>query len=112
MTDKEMLKNLHTALDDKMGVDIKMLDISKISSLGEYFILVSGNNENHLKALADAAGEVLHKAGFKIRHSEGYNSSNWILLDFSFVIVHIFDKEARDFYNLERIWTDAELVRV
>jgi ribosome-associated protein len=98
------------ALDDKFGQDIVVLDISEISPLADFFIIATGSNPNQLKAMCDAAEEALFKNGQKLNHSEGLQSGNWVLLDFGNIIVHIFDKENRDFYNLERIWGDAKPV--
>jgi ribosome-associated protein len=100
----------HKALDDKFGQDIVTLDISKISILSDFFVIASGNNPSQIKAMADAASEAVEKLGLKLRHTEGSHSSSWFLLDFGGVIIHIFYRDERNFYGLERIWGDAEVV--
>ncbi|MGN1318159.1 MAG: ribosome silencing factor [Lachnospirales bacterium] len=111
MTDTfKAAKAAYKALDDKMAVDIKVLDIKGVSSLADYFVIASGNNPNQLRAMADEVDEQLFKAGFRLKHSEGMNSKNWILMDFGDIVVHLFNKEDRGFYNIERIWGDAKEV--
>lgn len=107
---KKMTKIVIDALEDKKASNIRVLDISEISSLADYFIIASGTNRNQVQALSDNVEESLGKAGFKSGKVEGYNSANWILLDFRDIVVHIFDEENRGFYNLERIWTDGKPV--
>ncbi|WP_250227482.1 ribosome silencing factor [Anaeropeptidivorans aminofermentans] len=106
------LEAAYKAIDDKFGKDISVLDISEISSMGNYFIITTSSNPNQLRAIADNIQEELFKLGFKLNHSEGYNGSSWVLLDFGDIIVHIFDKENREFYNLDRVWGDARKVHL
>jgi len=98
------------ALDEKLAIDINVLDISEISIIADYFIIASGSNPNQMKAMADAVEEALYKAGFKLSHSEGFQTKTWILLDFGDIVIHLFNKEERDFYNIERIWGDARFL--
>lgn len=98
----------YKALDSKKAKDLKLLDIHHLSTLTDYFVIASGNNIPHLLALADIVEEQIGKEGIPISHREGYNSARWILLDFNGVVIHIFLEEDRDFYNLERLWTDAK----
>jgi len=112
LKNKELLKAVHKAMDDKFGEEITILDISNLSVMADYFVITHGNNPNQVKAIADEVRETCHKAGIKINHSEGYDTATWILLDFSDIIVHIFNKEDREFYNIERVWADAEIVNV
>lgn len=107
---EKMSKEIVTALEDKKGEEIQLIDISEISSIADRFILVSGNNRNQVQAMADAVEENMHKAGFSLKQTEGYDSANWILMDFVDVVVHIFDKESRSFYDLERIWKDGKMM--
>ncbi len=102
-------KIAYAALEDKMGIDIRVLEISKISTLSDYFVIASGSSSNQLKAMADEVDEKLYKAGFTLKHTEGLQSHNrnWILMDFGDIVVHLFNKEDRVFYSLERIWGDA-----
>lgn len=106
------VKAAYKALDDKFGQDIVVLDISKISILSDYFIIASGNSPSQIKAMADACDEAVAKTGLFMAHSEGYHNSSWYLLDFGQIIVHIFYREDRSFYDLERVWSDAEVVRL
>ena len=112
IADKEIIKVVYDALEDKKGMDIKVLDISKISVMADYFVLASGANKNQVQALADNVEEELMKKGISCRQVEGYATGNWILMDYSDFIVHIFNQEDRLFYDLERIWKDAELIEV
>ena len=104
----EGAKAAYKALDDKLAVDIKVLEIKNISSLADYFVIASGNNSNQLRAMADEVDEQLYKAGFRLKHSEGMSSNNWVLMDFGDIVVHLFNKDDRGFYNIERIWGDAK----
>ena len=94
-------------LDEKKGSDIVVLDISEISVLSDYFVLVSAENDRQLEALKVAVEDAVQLDN---RKAEGESSSGWILLDYKDVIVHIFDKDTRSFYNLEKIWSDAKRV--
>ncbi len=98
------------ALADKKGEDIKIIDIQEIADFTDYFVLATGNNVHQLEAMEDAAGEALMKAGATHRNTEGNRESNWILMDYGSLIVHIFDKESRSFYDLDRIWKDGNIV--
>jgi ribosome-associated protein len=108
----QAVKELHRALDLKFGEDIVIMDIREISVVADYFVVVTGGNPLQMQALAATAEESLKKQGFTLNHTEGMRSANWILLDFGSIIVHLFDKENRAFYNLERVWGDAKLVTV
>ncbi|MBD5499682.1 MAG: ribosome silencing factor [Lachnospiraceae bacterium] len=96
------------ALEDKKAEDISIIDISEVSVIADYFIIAAGKNKNQIQALSDAVNEKLGRAGLPLKQIEGYNNANWILLDFGDIIVHIFDKENRLFYDLERIWRDGK----
>ena len=98
------------ALEDKKAEDISIIDISEVSVLADYFIIAGGNNTSQIQALADAVEEKLGKAGYPLKQIEGYQSANWVLLDFGDIIVHVFDRENRLFYDLERIWRDGRIV--
>ncbi|MBQ2275762.1 MAG: ribosome silencing factor [Lachnospiraceae bacterium] len=105
---KEMAKIAYAALEEKKAEDIKVLDISEVSVLADYFIIANGTNKNQVQALVDNVQEQLHKAGYESKQVEGYQTGNWILLDYGDVIIHIFSKEDRLFYDLERIWRDGK----
>ena len=95
------------ALEDKKGQDIRVIDISSVSVLADYFIIANGTNKAQVQALADNVQEKLGHAGHICRQMEGYQTANWVLLDFGDVIVHIFDPKNRLLYDLERIWRDG-----
>ena len=107
---KLMAHLAYQALDDKKGEDIQVIDISQVSVLADYFIIANGNSESQVRALVDNVEEELSKAGYKMKQREGYGSGNWVLMDFGEIIVHVFDKENRLFYDLERIWRDGKHV--
>ena len=107
---KEMVKLAVKALEDKKGEDIKIIDIQNVSVLDDYFIIAGGANPNQVQAMADNVEEELFKAGFEARQVEGYNTANWILMDYNDIIVHIFSREDRLFYDLERIWRDGKVI--
>lgn len=107
---KKIAKEAVLALDDKKGEDIKIIDISEVSVIADYFIIASGNNQNQIQRMADEVEERIHKMGLSLKQVEGYETANWILMDFSDVIVHIFNKENRLFYDLERIWRDGRIM--
>lgn len=106
----EMVKTAVQALDNKKALNITVIDIHEISILADYFIIATGNNINQLHALSDQVEEDLAKTGHHPIGNEGYHHANWILLDYNDVIIHIFDKESRSFYNLERVWSDGKIV--
>lgn len=109
---KLMAKLAYKALDDKKGEDIKVIDISEISVLADYFIIANGSNDSQVRALVENVEDELSKEGFEVKQREGYGLGNWVLLDFGSIIVHVFDKENRLFYDLERIWRDGKSVDV
>ena len=98
------------ALEAKKANDVSVIDIEKITTLADYFIIASGSNKNQVQAMTDEVTERLGKAGYDTKHVEGYRSANWILLDYGDVVIHIFDEENRLFYDLERIWRDGKLI--
>lgn len=110
MNSSEIAKLAITALEDKKAEDIKVIDISEISVIADYFIIANGTNRSQIQTLSDHVEETLGKAGVQLKQAEGYDNANWILLDFRDVIIHIFDKENRLFYDLERIWRDGKLI--
>ena len=110
MTSKELAKIAVNALDDKKGEDITIIDISEISVLADYFIIAGGSNRSQIQAMADNVDECVSKNGGTLKQIEGYDAGNWVLLDFQDIIVHIFDKENRLFYDLERIWRDGKII--
>ena len=109
---KEMAKIAYHALDEKKGENIRIIDIAGISVLADYFIIANGSSESQVQAMVDNVEEEMHKAGYSLKQREGYGSGNWVLLDFGDVIVHVFDKENRLFYDLERIWRDGKNIEI
>ena len=105
-----MAQKAFHALEDKKAKDIRILDISTVSVLADYFLIASGTNRNQVQAMVDHIEEELHKAGFDPRQVEGYQTANWILLDYGDIIIHVFDEENRLFYDLERIWRDGRQI--
>lgn len=95
------------ALIGKKGLDVKLIKISDISSIADYFVIANGTSNTHVKALADEVEFRLDNAGVSVSHIEGYRSDSWILLDYVDVVVHVFSEEAREYYNLERLWQDG-----
>jgi len=110
--DDEVKLAIHCAADKK-ATDIRVLDLREIASFAEFFVLASGNNQRQVQAVSDEINERLKKdLGSRPVRIEGYSSAEWLLMDYGDFIVHIFDKDARDFYDLERLWRDARRVEV
>lgn len=98
------------ALDEHLGEELSVLHIGKITTIAEYFVIVTAKNENQMAALQDAVDEALGREGLFPKRVEGGKDSPWILLDYGDFVVHIFSREHREFYNLERLWADGEEV--
>ncbi len=109
---KELLALAVRALDDKKGKDIRVLYTADQTTLADYFIICNGTSNTQVRALSDAVEEALSKAGEEPHHIEGHRGGQWTLLDYSAVVIHIFTEEAREFYSLERLWSDAVPVDV
>ena len=107
MTPKEMALTAAKALDEKKGGDIAAIEITEQTTLADYFVLCTATSTTQIKALADVCEKTLKDAGEPPHHVEGHRGGTWILLDFSCVVVHICNEEAREFYDLERLWSDA-----
>ncbi len=110
MTPKEMALLLAQAMDSKKGKDIRVLETDGLTTLADYFVLCSGSSAPQLKALADAGEKAMKDHGILPHHVEGHRGGTWILQDYGDVVVHVFDKEARAFYDLDRLWADAKTV--
>lgn len=108
----ELVKKIASALEDKKAEDITVIDIREISSIADYFVIANGNNPNQLIAMQDAVDEVMYTNGVHSKQVEGNNNSTWILMDYKDIIVHLFSKEDRLFYDLERIWRDGKIVKL
>ena len=110
LTATEVALNVTKALDEKKGMDIKLLRIEKVSSLADYFLICTGTSNTHVKTLCDYAEEAMEQMGEPMLGREGHRGNSWELLDYGSVVVHVFTEEARKFYDLERLWADAEVV--
>ncbi len=109
---QEKLKKIVEVLDSKKAENIEVLCIRDLTVLADYFVIANGTSTTHTKTLADEVDYQLSQAGIKPSRTEGYNGSNWIVIDYSDIIVHVFYKETRDFYQLERLWADGERVDI
>ncbi len=109
---KLIVKKAYEALNDKKGEDIKIIEIGKLSTVADYFIIANGSNAPHVESLVDNVEEELLKEKIHAERIEGVKSSGWILMDYNDVVVHVFSKEDRLFYDLERIWRDGKEVDI
>lgn len=107
MEAKEMARLAVAALEDRKAVDVKVINIENISTLADYFIIASGTNRNQVQAMSEAVEEELQKHDIHPKNIEGYQTANWILMDYGDIVLHIFDEENRLFYDIERIWKDG-----
>lgn len=112
MTSLETAKMAVKALDSKKALDIMVIKIQDISAIADYFVIATGTSSTHVKALADEVEAQLDEAGISVSHVEGYRSNSWILLDYVDVVVHVFSDEAREYYDLERLWQDGEIIDI
>jgi ribosome-associated protein len=108
----EISKIVIETLDSKKATDIKLLKTTDVTTLADYFVICTATSTTQLKALSDEVDEVLKDKGEAVLRREGHRKGDWVLLDYACVVVHLFLKEARDFYTLERIWSDAEDVDI
>lgn len=109
---KDILKIVVNAADDKKASDLVLLDISKIASFARYFFICTGDSSRQMQAVADEIEKRLKAAGIRPSHVEGYQNSEWILMDYLDLVVHIFSRNARAFYDLERLWRDGKRLDV
>lgn len=107
---KKMVKLAYQALEEKKGEDIQIIEIKDISIIADYFIIANGSNSHQVDALVDSVRDKLGRSGYEPLRVEGVRSASWILMDYGDVIVHVFSKEDRLFYNLERIWRDGKTI--
>lgn len=107
----ELVKKIVGILDDKKGVNIEVLKVAEVTALTEYMVLVTGTSSTHIKALAGYVEEILKKDDVFVHHTEGYGfNSGWILLDYGYVLVNVFEAETRETYSLDKIWAEAEKI--
>ena len=110
MTPKEVAAVAAKALDDRKGVDIRLLEITDVTTLADYFLICTGTSNTHVKTLCDYAEYTLEQLGEPMLGREGHRGNSWELLDFGSIVVHVFTEETRQFYDLERLWNDAKRV--
>ena len=107
---REVALTVTKALDEKKGMDIRLLKIDRVSSLADYFLICTGTSNTHVKTLCDYAEYSMDQLGEPMLGREGHRGNSWELLDYGSVVIHVFTDEARKFYDLERLWADAEVV--
>ena len=107
MTPKELAISAAKALDSKKANDLMVLETAHITTLADYFVICTATSSTQIKALSDYCEKALKEQGEEPHHIEGHRGGAWVLLDYSSVVIHIFMPEAREFYNLERLWNDA-----
>lgn len=112
MNTKQFAGNIASLMFNKKGYDVIILDLRKLASFADFFVICSADSDTQVKAIADEVEKNLNDAGIKCWHKEGYMALSWVLLDYVDVVVHIFKKEAREFYNIEKLWGDAPLIEV
>lgn len=110
MNAKAIALAARAALEDKQGIDPIILDIRKLTSVADYFLLVHGNSDRHVRTLADAVLDTLHEKKIKPHHTEGLQEAKWILIDYGSVMIHVFHRDTRAFYNLERLWGEGKIL--
>lgn len=106
----ELAKKIQAILDDKKARDIKLLRIDKQTIIADYFVIAGGTSSTHIRALSDEVDYKLSQEDIKATRIEGVDNTGWILMDYSSVIVHIFNSESRDYYKLEKLWGEGEIV--
>ena len=107
---KEIALAAAEALDNKKGIDIKLLRVTDVTTLAEYFLICTGTSNTHVNTLCDEVEKVLTEQGEKLLRREGHRSGTWVLLDYGCLVVHVFTEETRQFYDLERLWSDAKKI--
>ena len=107
LTTKEVAAKVVAALEDKKGIDIRILKIADVTTLADYFVICTGSSNTQVNALCDSVEKAMDEAGEDMVSREGHRSGTWVLLDYSSVVVHVFTEETRKFYDLERLWNDA-----
>ena len=110
MTERELLSLVVEAADDKKALDIVALNMEGISLVADYFVICHGNSDKQVQAIAREIKEKAHEQGISVKRLEGFEQAKWVLVDLGDVVVHIFHKDERGYYNLERLWGDAPFV--
>ena len=112
MESKELVDIVVNLIQSKKGYNITVIDLRELSAMADYFVICSANANTQVKAVADEVDKRLRKDGIKCYHKEGYSALNWVLLDYFDVVVHVFKKDSREFYNLEKLWGDAKFTEI
>ena len=112
MDSKQLAGNITSFIFNKKGFDVKILDLRQLTAMADYFVICSADSDTQVRAISDEIDKNLKEEGIRLWHKEGYKGLNWVLLDYVDVVVHIFKKDVRTYYNLERLWGDAPLVNV
>ncbi len=112
MNSKTLANKITSLIFNKKGYDVKILDLTKLTAFADYFVICSADSNTQVKAVADEIDKELRDEGIKYWHKEGYKGLNWVLIDYVDVVVHIFKKDAREFYNLEKLWGDAPVKNI
>ena len=112
MNSKNFANTISELIFTKKGYDVKIIDLKKLTTFADYFVICSADSDTQVKAIADEIDKILRDEGIKCWHKEGYMALQWVLLDYVDVVVHVFKKTARDFYNLEKLWGDAPMIEV
>ncbi|KAB3533114.1 ribosome silencing factor [Alkaliphilus serpentinus] len=108
----QLVERIVHYIDEKLGEDIKVLDIKEVSSICDYFVIASGSSIRQVKSISDEIEDQLSKLDIFPRHKEGYHAGRWVLMDYGDIVIHIFHEEDRLFYNIERIWKDARNLNI
>lgn len=112
MTESTLLEIAYKAADDKRAEDIIVLDMKGVSYLADYFLICHANSDRQVQAIAKEMADQAGKSGYDVKRLEGFDSARWVLVDMGDVVAHVFHKDERAFYNLERLWGDAPFVEV
>ena len=107
-----LANNIAELIFNKKGYSVKILDLKEVATFTDYFVICSADSDTQVKAIADEIDKSLRDSGLKSWHKEGYRALNWVLIDYVDVVVHVFKKDMREFYNLEKLWGDAPVIEV
>lgn len=109
---RELLDIVVAAAEDKKAMDLVVLDLQGISLVADYFVICHGNSDTQVQAITNEVRKKVHEAGVSVRGMEGLDASRWVLLDLGDVVIHIFHREEREYYNIEKLWSDAKVVEM
>ena len=107
-----LANNIAELIFNKKGYGVKILDLKEVATFTDYFVICSADSDTQVKAIADEIDKSLRDSGLKSWHKEGYRALNWVLIDYVDVVVHVFKKDMREFYNLEKLWGDAPVIEI